>query len=61
MPGSLLQNHGIVAFLSARFSAIKVDSENGFVSKSLEIINNLAALKWVCLGLFQSYVIDSIQ
>jgi len=35
--------------------------KNGFVPKSEEIINNLAALKWLCLGLFQSYLVDSTQ
>jgi len=36
-------------------------SGTGFVWEIEEIINNLAALKWVRLGSFQSYVIDSIQ
>jgi len=31
----------------------------GFVPKSVETINNLAALKWVRLGSFQSHVVDS--
>jgi len=33
--------------------------KNGFVQKSMEIINNLAAFKWVRLGLFQMHLIDS--
>jgi hypothetical protein len=35
-------------------------SRNGFDRKPGVIINNLVALVWVCLGLFQSHVIDSM-